>query len=574
MKPQATSPTPGEGVVSFLVPLDDGGSPIRWYEYSVDGGPWLVVQSVANESGQVSFPLTGLVNGQSYAVAIRARNLLGVSESASAPLTVSVPTTTTITPPSTTTMPPPSAPTVKASTKPGKKAAAAPVVVEATGLTPGSTYRIELVTGQVLGTGVVGASGTISVTVKLPSNLGTGEHEIKTVVTPPTGLPITVIDPLFIDWSGSIAAEPDNAGYTARDPKRVLDTRTGSKLAANSTRTLEIGPGWNVDAGVRAVAVNVTATQSAGDGYVTVYPCDSDRPEASTLNLIAGSDVANMALVMAAPGDEICLYSTAATHLVVDLSGYFTTASGERMSGHGPTRVVDTRKAEPLGMGATLEVDVVGAGLAPETSSAVLLNVTSTRAGAAGYLTVFPCGGNAPEASNVNFEKDTDVANNVAVKVGERGSVCIFTSAPTDVIVDLEGSFGTGGDGDLMSMVPGRVVDTRRAESATAPISTGAKLAAGATYEVDFVGPGMAPARTQAAVLNVTVTSGLSAGHLTVFPCGDSMPEASSLNYRSGVSVANLVTVDVDSDGKVCFYTSASIDLVVDVSGFYVSNAI
>ena len=184
----------------------------------------------------------------------------------------------------------------------------------------------------------------------------------------------------------------------------MLDTRQAVKLAAMGTQVLAVDSSWKVPADAHAVLVNVTSTESEGDGWIKVYPCDSGRPGSSTLNMTGGLDIANLALVSVDVGDDICVYSTVATHLVVDLSGFYTPLSAELMSGHGPTRVVDTRETGRLEGQQVLEVQVTGQGLAPVDSTAVLLNVTSTEALANGFLTVFPCGGPVPLVSNVNYQ--------------------------------------------------------------------------------------------------------------------------------------------------------------------------
>jgi len=121
-----------------------------------------------------------------------------------------------------------------------------------------------------------------------------------------------------------------------------------------------------------------------------------------------------------------------------------------------------------------------------------------------------------------------------------------------------------------MSLVPGRLHDSRLPASTTSPMSTGRKLPAGRTLEIDMLGNAGAPSNAVSAVFNVTVTGAESHGFLTVFACGQPIPLASNVNFQVGRNVANLVTVDLGAGGSVCFYTLETIDLVIDVSGFYV----
>jgi hypothetical protein len=72
-----------------------------------------------------------------------------------------------------------------------------------------------------------------------------------------------------------------------------------------------------------AVAVNTTAVDPAGPGFVTVYPCGSPRPNASNLNFTAGQTIPNAVVAKVGTDGKVCLFTSGATHLVVDVDGYF-----------------------------------------------------------------------------------------------------------------------------------------------------------------------------------------------------------------------------------------------------------
>jgi hypothetical protein len=65
--------------------------------------------------------------------------------------------------------------------------------------------------------------------------------------------------------------------------------------------------------------VNLTATGTQRDGYLTVWPCGNARPTASNLNPVAGATVANGATV-GLTGGVLCLYSSTTTQVIVDLT--------------------------------------------------------------------------------------------------------------------------------------------------------------------------------------------------------------------------------------------------------------
>ena len=59
----------------------------------------------------------------------------------------------------------------------------------------------------------------------------------------------------------------------------------GAKPGVGATVSLQItGRGSVPASGVSAVALNVTATEAAAAGFVTVWPSGSPRPNASNLN--------------------------------------------------------------------------------------------------------------------------------------------------------------------------------------------------------------------------------------------------------------------------------------------------
>jgi hypothetical protein len=51
-----------------------------------------------------------------------------------------------------------------------------------------------------------------------------------------------------------------------------------------------------------------------------------------------------------------------------------------------------------------------------------------------------PCDTPLPTASNINFASGQTIANAVITKLSRPGRVCIYTSAPSHLIVDLEGT--------------------------------------------------------------------------------------------------------------------------------------
>ena len=203
---------------------------------------------------------------------------------------------------------------------------------------------------------------------------------------------------------------------------------------------LHVAGQHGVSPSAAAVALNVTVTETQAPGFVTVYPCGVQPPDASNLNYAAGQSIPNAVIAKIGSGGDICLYTSAATHLVVDVNGWFAAGSG--FGPLSPDRLLDTRLSTGLrGPGSVTEVMVAGRGGVPFTASAVALNVTVTEPQAPGFVTVYPCGVQPPDASNLNFAAGQTIPNAVLAKLDGFGRVCLFNSAPTQLIVDVNGWF-------------------------------------------------------------------------------------------------------------------------------------
>ena len=152
---------------------------------------------------------------------------------------------------------------------------------------------------------------------------------------------------------------------------------------------------------------------------------------------VANEAVANEVIAKLSPTGSICVFTSAATNVLVDVGGYVP-ATSEFVS-LTPVRLADTRPT-PVAAGATLVVPIAGRGGVPGDAKAVVANVTLVGAAAPGFATVFPCG-TVPNASTANYlaVANEAVANEVIAKLSPTGSICVFTSAATNVIVDVVG---------------------------------------------------------------------------------------------------------------------------------------
>jgi hypothetical protein len=115
---------------------------------------------------------------------------------------------------------------------------------------------------------------------------------------------------------------------------------------------------------------------------------------------------------------------------------------------------------------------------------------------------------------------------------------------------------------------PTRLLDTRKGTGTGGVI---APVAANGTLKLKIAGNGSIPADAWAAALNLTVTNPKAGGNLTAYPDGLSVPITSNVNFGAKQTVANMAVVAVGDDGYVDLRNNSSgtVDLVVDISGYY-----
>ncbi len=377
------------------------------------------------------------------------------------------------------------------------------------------------------------------------------------------------VDALLAAWGSPAPPSPPLIGATGTfvpaPPVRVLDTReTGTRLAAGVPVAVPVlGRAGVPDTGVAAVALNVTAVEPDGDGYVTVFPCGVPPPLASALNYRAGTIVAAASAVGVGDG-AVCALSYAGTDLVVDVAGWWLTpdagAPAARFTAITPRRWVDTRDGPSRVVGGQVySVDFTD--LAPDLVGALTLNLTVVDPTGDGYVSVFPCGSAPPNASNLNYAAGQIAANAATVAVDATEEVCVTSHATTDLVIDVTGWFGTPAAATgarLTAIAPARLADTR-----TGPIPSGAT-----EVMVPVAGRQGVPAGATAVAVTVTAVTPEADGYLSARPCGQGGPATSTVNTVAGVDVANLAFVPVGAGGAICVFTYAPAHIVVDVTGY------
>lgn len=241
-----------------------------------------------------------------------------------------------------------------------------------------------------------------------------------------------------------------------------------------------------------------------------------------------------------------------------------------------PARLLDTRPAETvdgrfanigrLRADTELAVSVTGRGGVPTDATVAALNLTVVDPAGAGFVTAYPCGSPKPNTSNVNFTPGQTVANLSIMKLSADGRICLVSDKPTHLIADVT-AFSTSA-APFSPITPARIFESRAAATIDGQQANVGKLVANATMQVRVGGRVGVPLDAAVAALNITVVDPAAAGFVTVYPCGEPKPNASTVNFRTGQTVANLTLSKLGTDGKVCVVSDQATNLIVDVTAF------
>ncbi len=249
-----------------------------------------------------------------------------------------------------------------------------------------------------------------------------------------------------------------NSGdFESEGPVRVADSRSASTEGTVDGEYWGGGPlrqdhyweiataGRGIPAGATSVAYNLTITQAASVGYATVYPC-GELPGTSSINYAQGAATANAGTMSLSSTGSLCVYSNTTAEVIVDITGWF---SPDSFGSLVPRRVWDTRPGRStfdgidqatgqLDRNGTREIRVEGRGV-PSGATAAAFTIASVRPSESGYITVYNCDTGRPLTSTLNFREGETIANSGLMPISDEGSICVFASKATHVILDLTG---------------------------------------------------------------------------------------------------------------------------------------
>lgn len=267
---------------------------------------------------------------------------------------------------------------------------------------------------------------------------------------------------VVLDINGYFTSDPNASAlaYYLLPPCRMLDTRqqngpqSGAAFAAGEIQSISIVTSTcNVPSIAEAYFLNFTVAPPGPLGYITVWADGTAQPLVSTLNAPTGTVVANAAIVAAGSFGDINVFATNDTNLIIDISGYFAPPGQPGALAFYPTapcRVADTRQnpgtfgAPSLPAGATRAFPIPqGSCAIPSNVQAYSLNATVVPAGILGYAAIWPSQDPMPATSTLNSFDGSIVSNAAVVGASTTGSINVFASNQTDLILDINGYFAS-----------------------------------------------------------------------------------------------------------------------------------
>lgn len=359
--------------------------------------------------------------------------------------------------------------------------------------------------------------------------------------------------------SGTPAALPQLVRPVA--PTRLFDTRSPA-VTVDSTHPYSFtlaGKGGIPSIGARGAQFALTIVHPSASGVLRVHTTPSVGLDTTAIAYQAGKTTSATVTVPLFASYTVQFEASAGSvALVADLMGYSGPGGGE-VTALAP-KVVANMPSVPIGSGTAIPVrSAVGT-----SATGVLAMVKGNTLSATGYLRLW-ADGSAPGVSQVQVRPDIAGGSLVLVPIGQDGSIRIGSStAALGATVTLVGVVGpaSSSSGKLEALPPVGTADPVRGTAALSVSNAPATLGVLGTSQVPS-------AKVQLLVAYVTVSDASSAGTLTVYSSGSSVPSAPTMNFTPDGPNTAAVALRPGTNGALSFVTSgATAKVAVDVVGY------
>ncbi|MBK9171197.1 MAG: hypothetical protein IPM24_27575 [Bryobacterales bacterium] len=446
---------------------------------------------------------------------------------------------------------------------------------------PGLDSSLQLVGGTLNATALSASNRTVTV---VPGALISGSIQVAIDSAWPTGT--TMAMGLTPTWGNPAAAMTDSGGFTT--PAAGLNRTVNVGLTAPTT------PGtYHLIAAFRAEpsAAHVLSATSASAGN-PIWG-DGNDVAAWTQTLIDAANANGRVqanYLMPGGNSPQWIPSTAIRIVVSDPQPPPPPpqATATRFVPITPCRLLETRPeynfegrtgvfGPPfLWAGETRTLPVPSSPLCPTPASAkaYVLNVTLVPRGGVDFVTVWSGGDPRPDYWTARSPDGLIVANSAIVPAGPGGTIQVYTSHNTDLILDISGYFTDDPAASNLvfyPLTPCRVIDSR-SEYRWPPGPFGPPaMGAGETRRFHFPQTPYCqiPAGAAAHSITVTVAPPKPLAFATLWPAGGPQPNVSSINSPSARVLANSVIIPAGAGGALDVFTYGDTDFLVDINGYF-----
>lgn len=245
------------------------------------------------------------------------------------------------------------------------------------------------------------------------------------------------------------AAEADGPfSFFSVTPCRIVDTRGatgitgGPILAAGQPRNFPIHNYCGVPTTATVAVLNVTITQPAAEGHLTIWRYGTPQPLVSNMNFVLGAPaLANGAVVSLTAGSfQVSVVSAATVHVIIDVTGYFRAPGGNYYT-VTPCRLLDTRPGGSPISATPRVIRVPPSCGVPYSARAVVGNLTAVQPSAAGTLNLYPNSPTPPDTGTLPYRAGITRANNFVMPLSGTWDLALKATSSVHALIDIVGYF-------------------------------------------------------------------------------------------------------------------------------------
>ena len=299
-----------------------------------------------------------------------------------------------------------------------------------------------------------------------------------------------------------------------------------------------------------------------------MYPAGGSQPDVPSVSW-PGGQAASGQVVSALSGAGSVAVHNASGHQVtvsLDADGYWLAGTPAAAGAFGA--LTGGRVARVLvGGGQTVTVPVAGhAGVPASGAGTVALTAAVASGFGTGSVTVYPAGARRAGGPSLSWAGGGAASGLVVSALSSHGTVALRNSSflPVTVTLDAAGYWLSGAPAAAGTFGPadgGRVARV--------------VVGAGQTVPVPVAGHAGVPASgAGAAALAVRVAGGRSAGSVTLYPAGASLPDVASLTWAAHRAASGLAVSALSSDGTVAVHNSSArpVTVTLAAAGYWLSK--